>query len=92
MLEEKELISAAKAQLQCPPPQPQRLPALAAQPQVQPAPTYLEPQGSRAQPTALLHQRTVYKEDLHLIAITEDSQPQGPPTHHLQLQCPPPQP
>ena len=32
------------------------------------------------------------KSDLHLIAITEDSQPQGPPTQHLRLQCSPPQP
>ena len=32
------------------------------------------------------------KEDLHLIAITGDSQPQGPLTQHLQLQCSPPQP
>ena len=63
--------------------------------QVPPAPTYLEPQGSRAQPTALLHHGTEYKEDLCLITITEDPQPKGPGQPQLQqlqaqLKCPPP--
>ena len=78
-----------QAQLQCSPPQPQQLPALAARPLALTAPTHLEPQDSRAQPTALLHHRSVSREDLNLLAITEDSQPQGPPTLHLQLQTQP---
>ena len=76
--EKEELISAAKVQLiaitedsqpRGSPSQRQQLPALAARPLTQPVPTYLDPQDSREQPTALLH----------LIAITKDSQTQGPP-------------
>ena len=80
MLEEKEHISATKAQLQSLCPQPQQLPAPATQPQDWPVPTYIEPQGGRAQATALLHPGTESMEDPHLIAIPEDSQPQGPST------------
>ena len=72
-----------QAQLQCSARQPQQLPTLVSQPQVQPAPTNRDPQDSRAQPSALLYHSTMSREDLHLIDVTEDSQPQDP-TPQLQ--------
>ena len=47
--------------------------APAAHPQVLPAPAYLEPQGSKAQPTVLLLHRAESKENLHLPAVTHDA-------------------
>ena len=73
-----------QAQLQCSARQPQQLPTLVSQPQVQPAPTNRDPQDSRAQPSALLYHSTMSREDLHLIDVTKDSQPQDP-TPQLQI-------
>ena len=86
MREKEEVISTAKAQLQSIVPQPQHLLAPTIQPQAWPVPIYNEPQGGRAQVTALLHHGTG---DPHLIAATNGSQPQGPSTLHQQVQAQP---